>query len=395
MGRFGGRLNVIFSWISESVSAAVFSFPAIPLRDGPGWSTGPLTDQRSLVVGQPQTPAGPFLLNRYYADQSNPLLQLWCSESVTRRGTTAEIPGVRWPLVLYGPSGVGKTTLAELLVRRLPGRWLRTSGTEFAREFRKACATRSLAQFHEHLVAYDTLLVDDLTLPANHSALAREWTQLLDQFNQRQRPVLVTMLTAPFADHALPQPLRSRLSAGLSISVQPPGRAARSRLVEQLLERLDLNIDPPDLEWLVDTLPRSVPLICRALSRLAIDNAGCPTHIPRRRLENLLQHVRPEMDPRHFAILLKMVARHFRLRVSDLTGPGRQRPLVRARSVVAWLARVEFSAGFSRIGQLLGQRDASTIRHACRVIAAQRGTDPALGEALDLLRQKLEKRLAP
>ncbi len=310
-------------------------------------------------------------------------------------------PHSPWPLVLYGSAGVGKTLLAETLVRRISKNYRYTTGSDFRRQFIDACETRSIRRFQDHFTDGDVLLIDNLTAPAGETSLESEWVRLFDSYIENNRPFLVTAQTAPFCDERLSPALRSRLSVGLSIAVQSPGHVARQAITEQLLVRYGLAVESSELEWLAEQLPGTVPALSRELSRIALSAqstlisstrvAGGP--FGREQLDELIDRKQLELDVRRFGILLRLVSRRFKLKGADIIGQGRQRQRVKARGVVVWLARNCFRAPYSRIGLLLGKRDASTMRHAFDCVERQRSSDSRLEKLLQELARNIENRI--
>jgi chromosomal replication initiator protein len=196
--------------------------------------------------------------------------------------------------------------------------------------------------------------------------------------------------------------LRSRLSGGLSIPVHPPGRVAWRAIAEQLFERQQMRVESEAMDWLVGQLPKTVPALGREISRICLASrqrvpatgSRQPDPLDREWLQDMVGSTNVRIDSRRFGLLLRLVARNFQVRAEDITGPGRQRQRVKARSVVAWLCRHCFSAPYSRIGQLLGKRDASTVRHACNSVERQRTVDSQLNKLLQELGRTVEHKIA-
>ncbi len=353
---------------------SLFSFPlAEPVASGFG-------------DGSPEA-ALPF--PRYFADCANPLLRHWNDEKIS---WFREAEG-RYPLVLFGGPGVGKSVLASTLAARLGGNVLSIAANEFVRLFREACETRSVPWFRERLDSADVLSIDGLDVSSLCESASREMIRVVDHYLDFRRPVLVTMTESPFAIGGEYASLASRLASGLSIEVNPPGCEARMAIVRQLCVHCDLAMDDDTIHWLIGQLPEDVSGLQREFFRMSLKAGGeRPTapqpRLGRRDLARLLAGSGSQESPIPFSRLLRVVARHYRMKSSELVARGRQRNRVFARSVAAWLVRKVYSLSYARIGQLLGKRDASTIRHACDSIEAARASDPALEHTLSgLVRQ--------
>lgn len=363
------------------MSAAVFSFPAVRLPAA----------RQGLAGGRPSPT---ILAGRYFADTTNTMLRLWTDPP-------DHLAGIPWPLVLYGPAGSGKTVLAEDLVRRLDGPWYVTTGADFRQAFHNSGLTRSQNRLLDQVTGHAGLLVDQWMVPQGESGLDRAWVQIMEALVARDCPVVITMLTAPFADKTLSSELRSRLSGGLTIPVRHPGPAARQEIAGRMLGKLNLNIHPDDLAWLARQLPESVPGISQVLARLAIEtgsrknsgDTGETRFLDRACLRQSLEYLQPPANRDSLAVILQAVSRLYGLPVAEVVATGRKRLAVRARGVTAWLARSLLGVPYADIGRLLGRRDASTIRHACQTIDSQRQTDPALKRQLNGLQEYLECRM--
>lgn len=66
--------------------------------------------------------------------------------------------------------------------------------------------------------------------------------------------------------------------------------------------------------------------------------------------------------------LLEVVADHSGEKLADLTSARRARHLARPRQVVMWLARKHTPYSLPHVGRSIGNRDHTTVMHACRVI---------------------------
>ncbi|MEI6789654.1 MAG: ORF6N domain-containing protein [Myxococcaceae bacterium] len=72
-------------------------------------------------------------------------------------------------------------------------------------------------------------------------------------------------------------------------------------------------------------------------------------------------------------IIQNIVAEHFGLQVEELKAPTRTQAILRARHIAIYLMRKHTHMSFNEIGWHFGQRDHSTVLHACQKIEAISG----------------------
>ena len=255
-------------------------------------------------------------VREYYAGPENALLtHLIATHSTSHK--------VDYPILMFGPSGVGKSHLLRGLVARhqasqphAPVRLL--NGSDFSREFSHAHEVGSLSDIQQQLRDLDCLALDDLHLLAEKPSAQLELLYLLDTLNDRRASVLLTSRLAP-NELAFCPALKSRLSGGLTVPIQVPGQATRSEFVRRFAH--DLGIELPDdvVDRLAKVTPASIPEL-RGLV-LKLNQSHVDEHRP---LEvDLVSRV---IEQRAGTIvpgareIIKKVARYFGLTVAELTG---------------------------------------------------------------------------
>lgn len=304
------------------------------------------------------------------------------------------------PLVLYGPSGTGKSHIAQGLAAAWKARNRRqrvvcTTAVEFARELADAIESQAVEEFRTKYRTADLLVFEDLgqlaTRKSGKLSAQEELVQTLDALLAQQRWVIVT---APAAVPELPgllPTLQSRLSAGLTIALAPPGPAAREAILRQLAARKGVQLPELVAQVLAAGLGGTVPQLAGALSQLAgparfgaaeIDLASAKRYLARRNRSR---------QPTIHDIALA-TARHFRLRLADLRSSVRHRALVTGRGVAVYLARHLAGRSLQEIGRYFGGRDHSTVMHSCRQTARLAQSDPTIHEAIECLQKELWKK---
>ncbi len=303
------------------------------------------------------------------------------------------------PLLLYGPSGSGKSHIAQGLAtvwkaRNRRHRVVLTTAVDFARELAEAIESQAVEEFRVKHRTANLLVVEDLGLLATGKAgklsTQEEFIHTLDAMSVTDGWVVVTASAAPAELPGLLPALQSRLAAGLTIPLAPPGPAARLAVLQQLAVLRKVELPEPVAKVLADGLTGTVPELAGALIHLAMGDplGGEPIDLPSVR-RYLAQRNRQQQPSLHKIALV--TARHFSLRLADLRSPVRRRALVTARGVAVYLARHFTGASLQEIGRYFGGRDHTTIMHSCHKMEEICESDPTIHAAIEKLRKELWK----
>lgn len=303
------------------------------------------------------------------------------------------------PIVFYGPAGTGKSLLAQ----GLAGNWKKAnprsrmiamSGADLARHFANAVDTDAVSEFRGRLQQAALLVVDGIEQLSGHEAAQRELVLALDQLTERQQRVLATASQLPTEISGLLPGLASRLSAGLTVPLSAPGPLARQRIVERLAAVRHLQLSPQVVQLLACGSPavphflNTVPQLDQALSRLSETATLAGVPIDEQLADNYL---REESPSRHATLksIATQVALHFQVKTADLRGATRRQQIVRARGIAMYLARTLTDNSLQQVGKYFGDRDHSTVLHACRKTESLLDSDPAIRETVNILAEQI------
>lgn len=299
-------------------------------------------------------------------------------------------PGLS-PMVLHGPSGVGKSRLLaglaqEFRARRPLAGVAHLSAEAFASECAAARTLDDWSRIRDRFRRVDLFAVDDLHALDRAPLALDELARTLDALEASGAAVAVTARTGPGQWSGWPSRLISRLSSGLSARIDPPGvEARRGYLLEQSRARgvpiasvaVDLLAESADGYRTLDGWFNALTLRSR-IDRRPID---------RRAAEKLLEG--PDApEPPSLEAIARAVADRFGLSIRDLRSARRGRAVAEPRHLAMHLARRHTHASFARIGAYFGGRDPKTVRHGCRQTDDRLAHDPALAALAETISRR-------
>ena len=87
--------------------------------------------------------------------------------------------------------------------------------------------------------------------------------------------------------------------------------------------------------------------------------------------------------------IISMVAEHYDVNASDLSGNKRNSKIVMPRQVAMYLCREIISTPLKTIGKCLGNRDHTTVMHGIDKIEKEINKDDNLRNTIDILKKKI------
>lgn len=311
------------------------------------------------------------------------------------------------PVVFCGPPGTGKSHLAHA-VAAAHGNAVLVDGADFARDLAAAIDRNQEREFRQRYRGADMVVLDGLAQLAGRRAALREFVHTMDVLEAREVPVVVTSKALPGEMAELPPALRSRLSGGLVVPLAPPGVAARQAIVRRAAADRSVSMSPAAVKLLAESLNLNAAALESALTefmgglfamdhRCAVPSCSPRTHgtIEGNTVSIDVDDVRCYLATRRtrsqpsLKRITALVAKFYGLRPSQLCGPSRRRPLVLARSVAIYLARVLTGSSFEALGRYFGGRDHTTALHSCQTVQRCLANDTALRDAVQALQRIL------
>ena len=294
------------------------------------------------------------------------------------------------PLVVHGPSGVGKTRLlAGLVAERLLRKPESVVAHIEAETFAAACAEASSRpggweEVRSRFRRLDLLVVDDLQSLERTPWAMLELAHTLDALDEAGASVAVAARTGPGGWSGWPSRLVSRLTGGLAVALDRPSVESRRRyLLDRARSRgLSLPIDAVEpMAGAADSYRTLDGWLARLALSARVERRGT---LGADLVASILEADPVDAQP-DLSSIARAVAGAMGVRVGDLRSDTRRSAVAEARHLAIHLARTHTDLSFRAIGAYFGGRDPATVRHACRASADRIAADPALAAVVAAL----------
>lgn len=288
----------------------------------------------------------------------------------------ASRPGEMSPLVIHGPSGVGKTHLLQAACQR--GRELHpgmhtvlVSAEQFTTSFIQALRGGGLPGFHRSIRSADMLAIDDVQFFAGKRATIQELQQTIDALQRQGKQVLVGCDRDLDALGDVGNDLLSRLRGGMTARLLPPDYDVRRGIVAGLAQARGLEMPDDVVHHVAVNMTRHARELAGAVNRLEATShmLGMPITLELA-LESLADLVRSSSRCLRLADIDRAVCGTFGLAEGGLQSSRRLRAVSHPRMLAMYLARKHTRAALVEIGSYFGGRSHSTVVAAQKAVSS-------------------------
>lgn len=305
------------------------------------------------------------------------------------------------PLFLYGGVGLGKTHLMhsiawEVKSRLSSSRILYLSAEQFMYRFVQALRFKDMHGFKELFRSVDVLMVDDVQFIAGKESTQDEFFHTFNALIENGKQIVISADRAPGEIDGLEERIKSRLAWGLVVDLHPTDYELRlgilqSKAEAQLKIHEGIEIHHGILEFLAHRISSNVRVLEGALIRLFAFSSLVGRKIDIDMAQECLADIL-RVSQRKVTIeeIIRKVADHYNLRMTDLISARRARVIARPRQVAMFLSKMLTSKSLPEIGRRFGGRDHTTVIHAVKKIEELRQIDNQIDEEVEILRRMLE-----
>ena len=302
----------------------------------------------------------------------------------------AEHPGKSTfnPFFVFGPSGCGKTHLINAIGVRCKEmypqkRVLYVSARLFQVQFTDASRQNTVNDFINFYQTIDVLIVDDVQEWATAEKTVATFFHIFDHLFRLGKQIILASDRPPVDLKWLQDRLLTRFSCGLIAELEKPNVQLCMDILHAKCRRDGLQIPEDVIRFIAETANGSVRDLEGVINSLLAYSVVYNTNIDMRLAERVIKRaVKVDNKPLTVDDILEKVCHHYGVSQQNVFSRSRKRDFVLVRQVSMYLAQKYTKMPASRIGQLIGGRDHSTVIHSCTAIEQPLKVDKNFGAEL-------------
>ncbi|MEK9181677.1 MAG: chromosomal replication initiator protein DnaA [Patescibacteria group bacterium] len=301
-------------------------------------------------------------------------------------------PGTRYnPFFIYGGTGLGKTHLIQAVGNKIKEKYPNKKAhymtlEKFATDFISSLQSNKANSFKEKYRKYDLLIIDDIQFIGKMEKIQEELFHTFNTFYENNKQIIFSSDKHPNYIPELADRLKSRFAAGMIVDISPPEFESRLAILTVKLQELGVDLDKEIIEYVAGAVEGNIRELEGSLNIIV-----CQYRLKNRpptlvEVKNLLKN---NMKPKkNMAIkdVVKIVSEHYKIEEASIYEKTRKKEIVKARQVVMYLLREDFSVSYPLIGQKLGGKDHTTVIHSCLKVKNDLKNDPQLLQELEQIR---------
>ena len=289
------------------------------------------------------------------------------------------------PLFIYGSVGLGKTHILNAIgneLKKTEKKIIYLSAERFMYQFVKSIKNKDTQKFKDAFRNADVLILDDVQFISGKEVTQEEFFYTFNSLIENQSQVIISCDRSPNDLDRIQDRIKSRLSGGLVVDIQPPDIALRLQILknrckaEEAYFGKEVLINDDILSFIANEFKSSIRDMLGVLNRI-IASSRIQNKIPTLQdakliLKDLLNNMQSVVT---IEDIQKMVVNYYNLSMSDFLSSRRSRHVARPRQIAMYLSKKLTTKSLPDIGRKFTGRDHTTVIHAIKKIEELMGGD--------------------
>ena len=313
-------------------------------------------------------------------------------------------PGKRFnPLFIYSNSGLGKTHLLHAIgnyVKDLKpnAKILYIDVNDFVDEYVKFVKDGESESLKDFFSGVDLLLFDDVQFLKNKVKTEEMFFYIYQKMINNNKQIVITSDKQPTELVDIEERLITRFSQGLTVKINNPDQDTCVRILKKEITKKGLNdveFDSAVLQFYAEKFSSNVRELYGAFEGLTF-YIECHQPISKITLDDAIKAAKNITGNKNVANqlseqkIINVVAEYYKLTSNELTGKNRTGQIALARHIAMYLIRNNIDVPLTKIGDMFGGRDHTTVMNGILKVENMLKTDDSLKTVISNLQNTLK-----
>lgn len=278
------------------------------------------------------------------------------------------------PLFLYGGVGLGKTHLMHAIGNRILKNYrnykiLYVTSEKFTNHMINAIKDNKMEVFRNQYRKIDVLLIDDIQFIAGKKQVQEEFFHTFNELYEEKKQIIISSDRPPKEIQLLEDRLKSRFEWGLLADISCPDYETRLAILRRKAQDEKILVDDSILASIATKIESNIRELEGVFNKMIARASLMHTQISIELAENTINEFKAENEKVLSSDYVKdIVAKYFSVDKNDLSSNKRSNEIAFPRQIAMYLCREVANMSYPKIGEDFGNRDHSTVMHACKKI---------------------------
>lgn len=293
------------------------------------------------------------------------------------------------PLFLYGGVGLGKTHLmhavGNYVLKTSPNKKVvYVSSETFTNDLINAIKDDRTEQFRSKYRLIDILMVDDIQFIGGKEGTQEEFFHTFNTLYQAGKQIILSSDRPPKELYTLEDRLRTRFESGLIVDIKPPDFETRIAILKKKADQVQVEIDDEIYRYVANKITSNIRELEGAIKKIVsyhnLIREDITLSLAEKALKDFNTSNKKPVTPE---LIIETVEKQFGLKENDLKSTKKTRDIAYPRQMAMYIIKELTDFNLTKIGQVFGGKDHTTVIHAIRKIEQDIKNDPNTRAIID------------
>ena len=257
----------------------------------------------------------------------------------------------------------------QILVNNPNAKVLYVTSEAFTNQLINALKDQATEKFRNKYRSIDVLLIDDIQFIANKKSTQEEFFHTFNDLYESGRQIVISSDKPPKDIELLEDRLKSRCEWGLIADISTPDYETRLAILRKKTQLENILIDDEILSLIATRVDSNIRELEGILNKLvataSLTNSSITIEMAQKAIDDVVSQKQKVISSSY---IQEVVGKYFNVDPNDLKGAKRSNDVTFPRQIAMYLCRNVAQMSMPQIGRDFGNRDHSTVMHACSKI---------------------------